>query len=167
MDEEQEAPETPDKLEEAAEEAKAKMRKFLMGKTAADRFKLLRENFSLILLNKICEWAIPEEDYEICSSVQQVMADNLATFEVNFMYEGLETNKASIIKFKGDDGVFYYHADYILHDEFEGAILNLYNSIGIWTSDWPANEPTLFQPIGEAIEKYEKLQAIEDASAAE
>ena len=161
MEDEQLEQEAPGKLEEAAEEAKAKMRNFLMDKNTAERFKLLRENFSLILLYKICEWAIPEEDYEICSSVQQVMADNLATFEVNFLYEGLESNKASIVKFKGEDGTIYYHADYVLHDDFEAAILNLYQNIGIWISDWPANEPTLFQPIGDAIEKYEKLKPVE------
>ena len=165
MDEEQEPQKEPEKLEQAADEAKAKMRKFLMSKNIVERYKLLRENFSLILLKKICEWAIPEEDYEICSSVQQVMANNLATFDIQFVYEGLETNKAGVVIFKGEDGIFYYHADYVLHDQFEGAILNLYNNIGIWTSDWPANEPTLFKPIGEAIEDYEKQNSLKNIAA--
>lgn len=142
----------------AAEAAKVKMRAMLMDKTVEERFTLLRENFSLLLLDKICEWAIPEEDYEICSSVQQVKADNLHTFQVNFTYEGLQNNQATIIKFKGADGILYYHADYMLHDQFEGAILNLYNQLGVWTSNWPANEPTLFVPIGEAIEYFEKAE---------
>jgi hypothetical protein len=142
--------------DDIVEIGKIKMRKWLMDMTKEDRFKVLREDMSLKGIETLCEWALPEEDYEICASVEAVKANNIDTFKLRFSFEGETSNKALIVKFIGADSRIYYHADYLLHDSDEGALVMLHkNNEGIWTSEWASSEPRLFTPIGVAIEARE------------
>src|ERR1035437_2691166 len=144
------------KFEKSVEIGKINMRKFLMNKSKEDRFQALREDFSLKGIETLCEWALPEEDYEICASVEAVKANNINTFKLRFSFEGETSNKALVVKFIGADSRIFYHADYLLHDSDEGALVMLHkNNEGIWTSEWESNDRRLFTPIGEAIEATE------------
>ncbi len=141
-------------FDKAVEIGKKKIREFLMTKSKEDRFKVLRENFSQKEIELMCEWAIPEEEYEICSSVEEVKANNISQFKIRFVFEEENNNKALIVKFKGTGDRTYYHADYLLHDNERGTMLNLHkNDEGIWTSEWSSNDDRLFIPIGNAIDE--------------
>jgi hypothetical protein len=145
------------KLKNALEVGKAKMRKHLMGMSKEDRFRSMRQDLSQKGIETLCEWALPEEDYEICATVEEIKANNIDTFKIRFSLDGESNNKALIVKFLNPDGRIYYHADYILHNDIEGSLVMLHlNGNGEWTSEWKSNDPKLFFPIGEAIKANEK-----------
>jgi hypothetical protein len=105
----------------------------------------------------LCEWALPEEDYEICQTLKEIKANNIDTFKIRFIFEGENNNKASVVKFVDKDGQIYPHADYLLHDDVENSIIRLHkDSEGLWASAWKSNESKLFDPIGEAIDAREE-----------
>lgn len=152
--------ETLKKYEGSMEIVKKKMRKKLMNMTKQDRFRVLREDLSLKGIKAMCEWALPEEDFEICASVAEIVANNIDTFKLRFSFQGDNNNKALLVKFKGTDGRTYYHADYLLHDNDNGAVVMLHkNDSELWTSEWVSNDPNLFIPIGEAIDIWEKQKS--------
>ena len=141
-------------IKEVVESVQIEMRKYLMGMTKEERFRFLREDISLRGIETLCGWALPEEDYEICASVEEVKANNIATFKVSFCFLGEDTHKAIIVKFDAD-GKTYYHADYLL-DGNEGAVVMLHkDDEGLWTSEWESNDPNLISPIGQAIDVIE------------
>jgi hypothetical protein len=136
-------------------QSKAKMRAFLMSKSKEDRFRIMREELSPKAIEEICQWAIPEEDYEICTTLQEVSADNIDTFSIEFSLEGTDSNRASMVKFL-KDGIYYYHGDIHLEDDDEYSIISLYKRPdGTWNSEWMANDTRFYQPLGEAIDHYE------------
>jgi hypothetical protein len=152
--------ETLNRFEKAVEASKAKFRRFLMEKNKEERFRIMREDFSMNVLETLCEWALPDEDYEICATVEQVKANNTADFKVRFEFEDEMNNKAHVVRFEGADGTTYYHADYILHDEDDGWLVMLHRQEdGSWYSEWRSSDARLFQPIGEAIERWEECGA--------
>lgn len=51
---------------------KSKLRLFLKGKTKEEIKDVLRE-LDTASLNMLCEMSLPEEDYEICAAVQEVL----------------------------------------------------------------------------------------------
>jgi hypothetical protein len=141
----------------ALEKSKADMRKLLMTMSKEERFRAMRQDLSQNGIETLCEWALPEEEYEICATVEEVKANNIGEFKIRFLFEGETNNKASVAKFVDKDGQTYYHADCLLHDDFETAIVMLHkNAEGQWTSDWKGNDSSLFIPIGEAIDEREK-----------
>jgi hypothetical protein len=144
-----------DGFRKAGEIFKSKMRKHLMDKTAEERFNVLRNDFSLENLNLVCEWAIPEEDYEICDAVQKVIANNENQFELKFAFDNSNENSALVVKFKKDDEFNYYHVDYKLNDGTDDSILNLVKIDGEWTSNYDTNDERLYKPIGMAIDHFE------------
>ncbi len=152
----EESDDTLEKFKEAIEFSKEKMRKHLMDMTKEDRFNVLRENYSFKSCEEISKWALPEEDYEICASVKDVLANNIDIFKISFSFEGKLNNTALIVKFKRKDDRIYYHADYILNNGEEGTVVMLYkDEQDIWNSEWVSSNPIMFKPIGEAIELFE------------
>lgn len=146
-----------ERFEEAVEISKKKLRVFLLSKSKEERFRLLRETFSLKGIESMCEWALPDEDYEICASVEEVKSNNIEEFKVRFSFQGEDNNKALIVKFIGADNNIYYHADYILDDDDDGSITMLNkNEAGLWISETVSTyDADKVIPIGEAIDAWE------------
>lgn len=144
-------------LQDVVEKSKAGLRGKLMAMSKEERFRVLREDLSLKGIEALCEWALSEEDYEICASVKDVKASNISTFKLRFSLNGNSSNKALVTKFKWTNGKIHYHADYLLDDSEEGALVMLYkNDEGVWTSEWASNNRNMFLPIGEAIDTWEE-----------
>lgn len=139
-----------------AKNGKANIRAQLMRKTREERFRVLREDYSLERLNTISRWALPEEDYEICQSVNEVKANNEKHFEVDFSYTSNLTDRAVIVKFRKPDGIYYYHADCVLQNGIDETVFNLFkNSEGVWLSQGKNNNAYLLAAVGKAIDCYE------------
>jgi hypothetical protein len=62
-------------LAELDKVVKSKLRLFLKGKSKEEIKDVLRE-LDESSLNLLCEMSLPEEDYEICAAVQEVLAEN-------------------------------------------------------------------------------------------
>jgi hypothetical protein len=54
---------------------KSKLRLFLKGKSKAEMKEILRE-LDATSLRLICEMSLPEEDYEICQAVHEILEEN-------------------------------------------------------------------------------------------
>jgi hypothetical protein len=62
-------------LSELDKVVKSKLRLFLKGKSTEEIKEILRE-LDEPSLNMLCEMSLPEEDYEICQAVQEVLAES-------------------------------------------------------------------------------------------
>ena len=146
------------KYNESVESLKKRIREKLMSMSKEERFRCLREDMSLKGIESMCEWALPDEDYEICASVEEVKANNIDKFKIRFTYQNEVNNKASVVKFIGTDKKTYYHADFLLNDNEEGSVIMLHkNNQGIWTSESKSNDTNMFIPIGRAIDNRDNL----------
>ena len=61
-------------LAELDKVVKSKLRLFLKGKDKEEIKEVLRE-LDRASLDLLCEMSLPEEDYEICAAVQEVLAE--------------------------------------------------------------------------------------------
>lgn len=147
------------RLDEAMESYNARVRKKMMDMSKEDRYRVMRQDLSMDGLETLCAWALPEEDYEICATMMEVKANNEAEFSCRFTFEEENDSKAKIVRFTDADGTRYYHADFLLHDETEGAVVMLHKRAdGTWHSEWKVNDPIYFEPLGEAIDAWEVKQ---------
>lgn len=146
-----------EKLESAMESFKERVRNKLMGLSKEDRFRIMRQDLSMASLELLCEWALPDEDYEICATMMDVKSNNEAEFFCRFTFVEPNDGKAKIVRFTdAEDGKVYYHADFVVND-VEGSVVMLHKGEdGIWSSEWKSNDPVYFDPIGTAIEVQEK-----------
>ena len=62
-------------LAELDKVVKSKLRLFLKGKDKNEIKEILRE-LDEPSLNMLCEMSLPDEDYEICQAVQEVLLEN-------------------------------------------------------------------------------------------
>jgi hypothetical protein len=62
-------------LSELDKVVKSKLRMFLKGKSKDEIKEVLRE-LDEPSLNMLCEMSLPDEDYEICQAVQEVLNEN-------------------------------------------------------------------------------------------
>ena len=65
-------------LAELDKVVKSKLRLFLKGKDKEDMKEILRE-LDPSSLHVLCEMSLPDEDYEICQAVQEVLQEHKTT----------------------------------------------------------------------------------------
>lgn len=148
------------RLDEAMQSFNARWRKKLMDMSKEERFRVMRQDLSLDGIESLCEWALPEEDYEICATMVEVKKNNEAEYFCRFTFEKEKDGKAKIVRFTDKDGITYYHADFLINEETEGSVVMLHKGEdGQWNSEWQSSNPIYFEPLGAAIEIEEANRA--------